>query len=175
VCDANTGKEIDWQDVDSTFFVLTVDLWDQEGSREVNLVRHSSGAPTVSISSSTTTSYPPTPDRHPMYMVPQLDQFGRQIQVPYSPAGMPPGYYQGSGAPAPSYTGAYAVPNPYAPAGSQHMVAGMNSSATTTGMFTRNLIGSLTVNAFRLEDTTRKVGFWFVLQDLSVRTEGLFR
>ena len=47
--------------------------------------------------------------------------------------------------------------------------------ATATGMFTRNLIGSLTVNAFRLTDTEGKVGFWFVLQDLSVRTEGNFR
>jgi hypothetical protein len=47
--------------------------------------------------------------------------------------------------------------------------------ATATGMFTRNLIGSLTINASRLIDTEGKVGFWFVLQDLSVRTEGNFR
>jgi len=44
-----------------------------------------------------------------------------------------------------------------------------------SGMFTRNLIGSLTVNAFKLQDTEAKTGFWFILQDLSVRTEGLFR
>jgi hypothetical protein len=42
-------------------------------------------------------------------------------------------------------------------------------------MFTRNLIGSLAVNAFKLNDTEGKPGFWFVLQDLSVRTEGSFR
>jgi len=48
-------------------------------------------------------------------------------------------------------------------------------TSSATGMFTRNLIGSLTVNAFRLTDTENKVGFWFVLQDLSVRTEGIFR
>ena len=51
----------------------------------------------------------------------------------------------------------------------------MPSPQATSGMFTRNLIGSLTVNAFRLADTEGKVGFWFVLQDLSVRTEGTFR
>ena len=45
----------------------------------------------------------------------------------------------------------------------------------STGMFTRNLIGSLTVNAFTLHDTEEKTGHWFVLQDLSVRTEGTFR
>jgi len=42
-------------------------------------------------------------------------------------------------------------------------------------MFTRNLIGSLAVNAFKLNDDQGKLGLWFVLQDLSVRTEGNFR
>ena len=44
-----------------------------------------------------------------------------------------------------------------------------------SGMFTRNLIGSLCVSAFRLDDPDRKPGIWFILQDLSVRTEGTFR
>lgn len=44
-----------------------------------------------------------------------------------------------------------------------------------SGMFTRNLIGSLTVNAFQLRDPKGNEGHWFVLQDLSVRTEGSFR
>jgi hypothetical protein len=35
--------------------------------------------------------------------------------------------------------------------------------ATATGIFIRNLIGNLTVNAFHLTDTEGKVGFWFVL------------
>ena len=43
------------------------------------------------------------------------------------------------------------------------------------GMFTRNLIGSLAAGAFRLSDTRGHLGIWFVLQDLSVRTEGSFR
>jgi hypothetical protein len=42
-------------------------------------------------------------------------------------------------------------------------------------MYTRNLIGSLSVNASKLEDDRKKLGLWFVLQDLSVRTEGVFR
>lgn len=44
-----------------------------------------------------------------------------------------------------------------------------------SGMFTRNLIGSLAASAFRLEDSDKRIGIWFVLQDLSVRTEGNFR
>jgi hypothetical protein len=43
------------------------------------------------------------------------------------------------------------------------------------GMFTRNLIGSLSASAFRLTDPDNKIGVWFILQDLSVRTEGTFR
>lgn len=44
-----------------------------------------------------------------------------------------------------------------------------------TGMFTRNLIGSLSASAFKLTDPQNKLGIWFILQDLSVRTEGSFR
>lgn len=44
-----------------------------------------------------------------------------------------------------------------------------------SGMFTRNLIGSLCVSAFKLTDPDNNMGVWFILQDLSVRTEGSFR
>jgi len=49
------------------------------------------------------------------------------------------------------------------------------SQTAPTGMFTRNLIGSLAASAFRLTDPNDRIGIWFVLQDLSVRTEGHFR
>ncbi|MCJ1483611.1 hypothetical protein MMC06_003779 [Schaereria dolodes] len=47
--------------------------------------------------------------------------------------------------------------------------------AAPSGMFTRNLIGSLCVSAFKLTDPDNTLGIWFILQDLSVRTEGSFR
>lgn len=57
--------------------------------------------------------------------------------------------------------------------------AGMQRMPVTStqpgGMFTRNLIGSLAASAFRLTDPDDRIGIWFVLQDLSVRTEGTFR
>lgn len=65
------------------------------------------------------------------------------------------------------------VPNP--PPGYMVQVNSVASHSPASGMFTRNLIGSLSVNAFKLVDTEGKTGFWFVLQDLSVRTEGFFR
>ncbi|KAF2877813.1 velvet factor [Massariosphaeria phaeospora] len=183
VCDAHSGKEIDPNEVDSTFFVLTVDLWDSEGSREVNLVRHSSGAPTVSISSSTTTSYPPPLDR-PMYVpqtmiTPVVDQYGRSMSgtpnfsQPFNAPPMPANYYPPSA--NPSYVQGYASQSHYAGNPVQLPMQVQAPPSAATGMFTRNLIGSLTVNAFRLTDTAQKSGFWFVLQDLSVRTEGTFR
>lgn len=49
------------------------------------------------------------------------------------------------------------------------------SPTQPTGMFTRNLIGSLAASASRLIDPSDKIGIWFILQDLSVRTEGSFR
>ncbi|EON66708.1 hypothetical protein W97_05954 [Coniosporium apollinis CBS 100218] len=191
VKDYNTGKEVPVNEVDSTFFVLTVDLWDEHAKHEVNLVRHSTGAPTVSISSSTITSYPPPPDRAyymapmPMPMgVPMQHSYGQPMTAapppmsPYAPG--PPmhqGYYQQAPAtpvtPGSGFQYPPAPPHAYAPPPMPVQVAAPPAQAT--GMFTRNLIGSLTVNAFKLHDTENKVGFWFVLQDLSVRTEGTFR
>lgn len=49
------------------------------------------------------------------------------------------------------------------------------STSQANGMYTRNLIGSLACSAARLTDPSEKIGIWFVLQDMSVRTEGWFR
>lgn len=46
---------------------------------------------------------------------------------------------------------------------------------TDSNPYTRNLIGSLAATAFKLYDLSDTLGIWFILQDLSVRTEGEFR
>ncbi|KAJ4983843.1 developmental regulator VelB [Stagonosporopsis vannaccii] len=162
VCDAATGQEIDCNDIDTTFNVLVVDLWHEDISRGAcNLVRHSSAAPTVSISSSVTTSFPPPPDR-PMFLPQvQYNAYGQPIPAPHPYS--QPQYYGGqpaSGYPA-SYGAGYGAP----------AIPTQSSSSNHT----RNLIGQASVNAFKLNDPEGKPGFWFVLQDLSVRTEGTFR
>ncbi len=87
------------------------------------------------------------PDLHPG--VPSLPSQGHQ--------GMPGGY-------------------PGRPYGTDMVTArGMPMQGQPQGMFTRNLIGSLAASAFRLTDPNDKIGIWFILQDLSVRTEGNFR
>ncbi|KAK8175735.1 developmental regulator VelB [Phyllosticta citrichinensis] len=193
-----SGQEVPFDEVESTFFVLTVDLWSHDGRQEVNLVRASSGAPTISISTSTLTSYPPPiergwqdpgpyamsmPQRPGSYHAPGPS--GYMAPVAHMPPGMAPqmpaGYPQGYAPPTPvasqmQYSQyppqpGYSVQAPNLPV--VPMPPATNNTAT--GMFTRNLIGSLSVNAFRLLDPSGHQGFWFVLQDLSVRTEGMFR
>ncbi|KAF2854595.1 hypothetical protein T440DRAFT_541992 [Plenodomus tracheiphilus IPT5] len=177
VCDSKTGQEIPPNDVDSTFFVLMVDLWSEDGVRAVNLVRHSSAAPTVSISSSTTASYPPPLERATLYMQQQQQYPGygqpmppRAIN-PYGQATNHQAYYaQGPAASEyPLYNGA---PAGY---GNPIQVTGAVVAQSITQNHTRNLIGMNAVNACRLNDPDGNAGFWFVLQDLSVRTEGTFR
>lgn len=163
--DIKTNQEVDISDIDGSFFVLQVDIWADDGTREVNLVRASSSSPAVSISTASTTSFPPTPER-PMLDPSQTMQmhYGQDGQPVYGyiqpgyPRPMMPHYGPASYYPQPGYPGGY-VPQ---------------SQAANT-MYTRNLIGSLTVNASRLHDTENKDSYWFVLQDLSVRTEGFFR
>jgi hypothetical protein len=172
---------------DSTFFVLTVDLWDKDATQEVNLVRHSNSSPAVSISAATTAPYPPPPERPYLGILTPAElqayyastgdtQTAAQLQ-PYIPQGAGSvmtvnghayqpqrwGYQQHPQMTQQmSYQQATAIPLPIMP-------------IPQAGMFTRNLIGSLSVNAFKLQDDKGETGFWFILQDLSVRTEGLFR
>lgn len=201
------------RDFDHTMFILNVDLWSGDGTREVNLVRSSQG--TQSISATQQFSYsalsggdssfspssvaPPTRD---MYAQQQPMDYGQDYQ--HGPSGygtgMPDtiftpisGDLMDAASPYPS-GGSYAPPQQFFPHQQNSMtpyggtglpteilsddvpVAGMAVvGSQPSGMFTRNLIGSLVVSAFRLNDTTGKIGIWFVLQDLSVRTEGFFR
>ncbi|GAB7359473.1 hypothetical protein MBLNU230_g6119t1 [Neophaeotheca triangularis] len=175
ITEIGTGNEVDVSEIDSSFFVLSVDLWDEKAGQEVNLVRSSTSSPAVSISTATTTSYPPPPER------PLVDQYGT-----------PMGYYQDP-ATGQSFMAPLHHPNQYGQMqqmGGNPYGAPMNFNGQmympqqqypmpvaqhSAAMFSRNLIGSLTVNASKLDDTRDQPGFWFVLQDLSVRTEGWFR
>lgn len=59
--------------------------------------------------------------------------------------------------------------------GPQRMSMSGSSGVPVQSLFTRNLIGNCAGSAFRLQDTKDMIGIWFVMQDLSVRTEGAFR
>ncbi|KAL4797388.1 velvet factor-domain-containing protein [Aspergillus venezuelensis] len=178
VRDAQTEKEIDINEMDTTFYVIMADLWTADGTHEVNLVKHSATSP--SISTAMSSSYPPPP--HPT----SPDYASAYQQNPYQPqppVGYPAvgNYYSGNtqlqyqnpygnpqgGYYPPVYGGGMGQP-PQMPA-AQPVTTGAG------GMYTRNLIGCLSASAFRLTDPENKIGVWFILQDLSVRTEGVFR
>ncbi|KAL7785132.1 velvet factor domain-containing protein [Trichoderma ceciliae] len=206
ITDIATGKEIDCNDIDHSMFVLNVDLWNEDGTREVNLVRSSTSSP--SISSTTPYSYASInvgESSHLSYgqnTIPSNHDAAYNLSqtVNYAPDYQSqPNYTQASAAYPPN--GTYGPPQQYFP---QHQafrsdIGGPSATQTSMtpfrgyvqdqssltkmavvggqpqGMFTRNLIGSLAASAFRLTDTSDHPGVWFVLQDLSVRTEGPFR
>ena len=202
-----------YREIDTTYFVLSVDLWSADGSKEVNLVRHSSTSP--SISATTASSYPPPPTPPPQFPYgPPLTQvhiglaggpYAQNGQYAYSR----PEVYQGgvnsyahapmahvpvaSAHEAPPATQSFYTTSAGAPLGpTNYYTAGppgvgpllspthaglvqQDPRSAPGGMFTRNLIGSLCVSAFKLTDPEGAMGIWFILQDLSVRTEGSFR
>ena len=193
--DAQTEKEIDikyvdrsWRtqrgcvanllnsEIDTSFYVVMVDLWNAEGTHEVNLVKNSANSP--SISTAMSSSYPPPPQNFsPTYPPYAQNSYGQ-------PVGYPPmsSYYGGN--PPMAYPNPYGTnpqssyyqPQPYYGGHMPPMSpAPQPVTAGPGGMFTRNLIGSLSASAFRLTDPDNKIGVWFILQDLSVRTEGTFR
>lgn len=192
VKDATTGKEVDINEVDTSFYVLTVDLWSSDGNREVNLVRHSATSP--SISAATSSSYPPPPPTPPPHPHPQAhhhiphqqplqhSQYPPQQPMHQQPPNPYPGYsaqpphQQMQQQPLMHYGQQHNAPQGYYP-NSMHGPPQQQQppQQTPSGMFTRNLIGSLSASAFKLTDTDNKIGVWFILQDLSVRTEGSFR
>lgn len=106
-------------------------------------------------------------------MLPAPPQYAQQSGG-YGQSG-PYGSYHGSdyGMRTPLPVPGYSPPRVFN--GPNDMTQRLLQGAQPQGMFTRNLIGSLAASAFRLQDAEDKIGIWFVLQDLSVRTEGNFR
>ena len=222
-------------EIETQFFVLTVDLWSADGQQEANLVRHSSTSP--SISAATATSYPPEPSNFAhapnmagpvmnsqFYMgydgsqpniataqyanqqraeMQNLQQYmqrqqtanredamriqheQQQLQNQGHHHSMPkPGQALGVPTTSTSYMAnltATGGPGPqpgmgYQPPSMMGSHLSMNMvDPRASGMYTRNLIGNLAVGAFKLMYPENDMGIWFILQDLSVRTEGHFR
>ncbi|PSR90447.1 velvet factor-domain-containing protein [Coniella lustricola] len=197
VTDVHTGEEVDVNTIDFAQYVVTVDLWDEHGTKEVNLVRSTTATPAISSTihesfnnlesmpyrAANIAPYPPShPSQMPMYGQPPstmspygAQQYGQAVSN-YPPVangyGQPPYGYGGDFAPM------YRPPQAYEPnamAAPQRISMSGPSSGSVQGMFTRNLIGNCAGSAFRLQDTKEQTGIWFVMQDLSVRTEGSFR
>lgn len=198
-------------EIDTAYHVLTVDLWSQDAQKEVNLVRHSSTSPSISMA--TASAYPPPNDEIPTappYQVPlqavvmsspenarqqqQINAYAQATsayQQNYYPQQMSQGPLPPPPVPSSATSGGYyntPTPTPVTPTSAYGQQLGglgqgpllspsvsCDPRSHPSGMFTRNLIGSLCVSAFKLTDCENRMGVWFILQDLSVRTEGSFR
>ena len=133
-------------------------------------------------SSASSYSYPPDPtnrysngDHHPVHGY--SPQYYRHDSYSRSSMGSigPNGYGQTSASsmqppPSPYRTGEQYDFNQYT---HPNLMGGQ--AQQSSGMFTRNLIGNLSASAFKLKDPEEHDGIWFVMQDLSIRTEGWFR
>src|SRR6266480_6657946 len=137
VIDTKTNQEIDPDEIDTTCFVLTVDLWNHDASVEVNLVQHSNTSPALSISAATTTTYPPPPEP-PYFGILNPLQFSSYYRnVQYGAAA--PTYQQPSPI-TPTSANGFQTQTPYVQAA--NVPIPIVPMSTANG-FTRNLIGSL--------------------------------
>ena len=126
------------------------------------------GAPQYAHNYAPTTNGPPYQPQNGYTPAPQPLFYATAAQIHAAGAPQP-----GMNYPSDQGNQLASYPNrPYQEMGLQRMPV---SSTAPSGMFTRNLIGSLAASAFRLTDPDDRIGIWFVLQDLSVRTEGTFR
>ncbi len=141
----NDGLDVDVKHIDTSFFVLAVDLWSQDGATELNTVRHSPS--THNISTATSTPFPffaPAKTEPPAWSPSGANddtarQFGSSFQYPFN----------------------------------DHQTIG--DFYNQPGTYSGNLIGSRHASASKLTDANDRYGIWFILQDLSVRTEGRYR
>lgn len=143
---------------DLSKLVLHVDLWNVDATREDNCVKHASQT-SPNISSVITAAYPQVNAQRNPPTFPYNDPgYGSHYQNGYEPATR--AFTHGS------VSSAIQMPMPR---------SSQDVTALREGSVARNLIGSASACAVRLEYPEGKVGIWFVLQDLSVRTEGWFR
>lgn len=201
--DSRTNTEVDYTTMDITHFIVLVELRDAQ-YKDVNLVRSSANSAQNSISSASTTSYPPTkeqPNPAPISMYHQQHHHHHQT----IPSIMPQAMYTGGSVALPAYPQQMAPPQyghyaPISPYGMPQMQPMTTHMPPMTGYvaqipmqmpsgprpthqqivmggtaYHRNLIGQLACNAFLLKDADGEMGIWFILSDLSIRTEGSFR
>lgn len=169
IFNARTGLELtDIMSIDTSFYALVVELWSVDMSTNMSLVHPSGqiyhpsrwargeGSAAAAAAGAGAAQYPyPTPQYYPGQAAPSAQYY-------------PAAGNAGGGGGSSSLTGAVGAP------GAAAAAAAATASASSAPP-TRNLIGSLVATAYKLHDLSDTVGIWFILQDLSVRTEGEFR
>lgn len=151
-----------------------MDLWDENAENDLNLVLHPSSSqngallPTGASSSGEGSS--PTKSQYQGYSPGDAsDLVGDCVGSSVPQVNLQDSSFNSSGQVA-STSPDYATSDNLSDF--QRHEQAQSPASHAPGAFTRNLIGSLVASAFKLHDISDELGIWFVLQDLSVRTEG---
>lgn len=153
------GSIVDPYEVDCSFFVCTVDLWDHHGTTEMNLVLHPSSSDKVPVPTPAPATPAPPPPSGPSWQQSGAGPSSANDATPYRPWSVEPG-----GSTSPTF-----IPAP------EQDKTDRQIQSLPRHTYTRTLVGPLSANAQLLKDEHRKPGIFFLFQDLSVRTEGSFR
>ncbi|KIY69711.1 hypothetical protein CYLTODRAFT_420398 [Cylindrobasidium torrendii FP15055 ss-10] len=152
------GSIVDPHEIDCSFFVCTVDLWDHHGTTEMNLVLHPSSSDKVPVPTPAPATPAPPPPSGPSWQQ-SAGPSSANDATPYRPWSAEPG-----GSTSPTF-----IPAP------EQDKTDRQIQSLPRHTYTRTLVGPLSANAQLLKDEHRKPGIFFLFQDLSVRTEGSFR
>lgn len=166
VTDVETNRLIPPTEVDTSGFFLAADLVHPEDLKSVprNLLLHQHAATvsTVIAHPDYSNSGLPAHHHHPSAPPPTFDVDrvrSRSLSDPWRGAQVTPSSW--SNDPDPN-----SLPPP---------PCHFSTTTITTETYTRNFVGASVASANLLKDESEEVGIFFVLQDLSVRTEGVYR
>lgn len=203
--DPRTNTEVDYNNIDITHFVVLVELRDAQLKDVTLVRSSANSAQNSISSAQTTSYPPAKEPQNPTPLTMYHQQQHHQVMPPIMPQGMYTGGTVGLAGysqhmvppPQQQQYGQYAPVSPYGmpqmqpiqthmshmtgyvaqipmqmPAGPRPAHQGIMMGGTA---YHRNLIGQLACNAFLLKDNDGAHGIWFILSDLSIRTEGSFR
>lgn len=168
ITDTMTNQDIAPTDVDTSAFFLAADLVHPEDLKAAprNLLVHQHAASVATDllhhSSHAQGSSDAAPNSGPTFEVDRVRT--RSLSDPWSAAQVTPSW-GGAGRGFSSYQQGHPIDvTPAAP-----------YTTVTTETYTRNFVGASVASANILKDENDHLGIFFVLQDLSVRTEGVYR
>lgn len=149
VFDRVTNQLVNADDVDITSFVLVVELWSVDEKEDLSLNQNIiSEVDSLSTSPVVETKAEPSSS--------SSKSADKQIDGDLDQDGQLEQQHDGS-------------------IKSQRNSSGSDSDGSLGDIPTRNLIGNLVTNAFKLFDDNNEKGIWFILHDLSIRIEGEFK
>lgn len=169
---ADTSAHTPFSDVDTSAFFLAADLVHPEdlkaAPRNLLVHQHATSVAADFLQQSGLTKPPSDPSLRPGTF--DVDRVRtRSLSDPWVAAQVTPswgghGYHHGP-------------PPPHAYHAAQHSLDAHPAPYTTvtTETYTRNFVGASVASANILKDENDHLGVFFVLQDLSVRTEGVYR